>query len=581
MIHKIYSDLPSFKTVHLHSGLNLILAEKGHGSSAGRTRNGAGKSSLVELLNAFYGSELRKESVLRAKELLHHRFGMELDLFGERVRVEREGASAGKVYFSKRIPTKLLGAALDDSLSMSVDDWRLVLGRHLFGLLEEYSAAKHNPSFRMLVPYFMRSPSGFERPEKYFPQQSTCSVQIAMSYLLKLDWQIARNFEGVRHKEKVLSILREAAAEGTLGSILGTGPELRTQIHVLTNRVEKLRKAASEFRVLPEYEEREARATEIAAELAQLSGQDVTDKEWMGQLEAILASEAELDLSKVERLFSEAATSLGNVVVRRFDEVVRFHESVIRNRREHVGNQLHDIQVRIARRQEQKSKLDQEKSEIMQLLQTHGALEQYISIQRSLARLEADLEQLRKKREVTEELENTQTDLKIERENLLRAMRIDHGERQEAIGEAVVAFAELSGELYEDAGRFVVEPTRNGPSFEFDIPGKKSTGKRKMQIFCLDMVLMRLWAFEANRPTLLVHDSIMFDGVDERQIAKALMIGARMAETYGFQYVVTMNSDDMPRQHNFVDFDIERYRVPLDIDDTPNGGLFGLRFQTG
>jgi uncharacterized protein YydD (DUF2326 family) len=99
-----------------------------------------------------------------------------------------------------------------------------------------------------------------------------------------------------------------------------------------------------------------------------------------------------------------------------------------------------------------------------------------------------------------------------------------------------------------------------------------------MQIFCFDMMLMILWANEPNRPEVLVHDSLIFDGVDERQIAKALIVGANMANDYDFQYIVTMNSDDLPDMSDYPDFDISRYRVNLDINDKPNGGLFGMKF---
>lgn len=39
-----------------------------------------------------------------------------------------------------------------------------------------------------------------------------------------------------------------------------------------------------------------------------------------------------------------------------------------------------------------------------------------------------------------------------------------------------------------------------------------------------------------------------------------------------------MNSDDLPDMKDYPDFAIEDYRVDLDINDKPNGGLFGIRF---
>ncbi|MGL4192858.1 MAG: DUF2326 domain-containing protein [Vibrio sp.] len=123
-----------------------------------------------------------------------------------------------------------------------------------------------------------------------------------------------------------------------------------------------------------------------------------------------------------------------------------------------------------------------------------------------------------------------------------------------------------------------MEPTEDGPKFEFEIEGKKSTGKSKMQIFCFDMMMMKLWSSEKHRPKLLIHDSLLFDGVDERQVAKALYLGAEWAKKYDFQYVVTMNSDDLPDMASYDDFNIDDYLVDLKITDTENGGLFGVRF---
>ncbi|WP_086010146.1 DUF2326 domain-containing protein [Teredinibacter turnerae] len=161
---------------------------------------------------------------------------------------------------------------------------------------------------------------------------------------------------------------------------------------------------------------------------------------------------------------------------------------------------------------------------------------------------------------------------------LQQKLRINYSECEKDINDAIIAFADISSSLYDEPGKFIIDPTSNGPQFDFDIPGKKSTGKTKMQIFCFDMMLMKIWATETNRPRILVHDSIIFDGVDERQIAKALLVGAKMAELHGFQYIVTMNSDDMPDMSAYPDFNLDNYRVDLDITDTETGGLFGFRF---
>jgi uncharacterized protein YydD (DUF2326 family) len=78
-----------------------------------------------------------------------------------------------------------------------------------------------------------------------------------------------------------------------------------------------------------------------------------------------------------------------------------------------------------------------------------------------------------------------------------------------------------------------------------------------------------------------VHDSHLFDGVDERQVARALEIGAVMAMEYEFQYIVTMNSDAVPSQEVFEkSFDLYQHVLPVRLTDaTEDGGLFGVRFE--
>ena len=123
-----------------------------------------------------------------------------------------------------------------------------------------------------------------------------------------------------------------------------------------------------------------------------------------------------------------------------------------------------------------------------------------------------------------------------------------------------------------------VEETSNGPVFRFPMQGSRSKGIKNMQIFCFDMMLMRLCTRRGIGPGFLVHDSHLFDGVDGRQIISALKVGAETAEELGFQYIVTMNEDDAFKER--IDgFDLGKYVLPVVLTDArEDGGLFGLRF---
>ena len=99
-----------------------------------------------------------------------------------------------------------------------------------------------------------------------------------------------------------------------------------------------------------------------------------------------------------------------------------------------------------------------------------------------------------------------------------------------------------------------------------------------MKVFCYDLMLAQIWSSKEFGPKFLIHDSTIFDGVDERQVANALQRAASEAKNSGFQYICCLNSDSIPWNDFENTFDLRKYvRVEL-TDSREDGGLLGLRF---
>lgn len=71
-----------------------------------------------------------------------------------------------------------------------------------------------------------------------------------------------------------------------------------------------------------------------------------------------------------------------------------------------------------------------------------------------------------------------------------------------------------------------VTATPNGPDFSVKIDRARSKGITNMQIFCFDLMLTELATRRGCGPGFLIHDSHLFDGADESQVAKAIQLGA-------------------------------------------------------
>lgn len=573
MIYRLTSSLATFKSIEFKTGLNVLIAQKEPGSSSKQTRNRAGKTSLIEMIHFLMGSEAGPDSLFRVPALVGERFGFELDLGGVRTTVQRSASEKFKIHLSGEGPQ-------GKKVTISNSEWIQLLGEKMFRLEGQEDVSGRRPKFRSLLSYFVRRQlsGAFSTPEKQATMQQAGDYQVALMFLMGLDWQIAGDWQQVRDREKTLKELKKAAGAGAFGSVIGKASELRTQLLVAEARLKELGEQVRAFRVLPEYRSLEAEADQITHALNALTNHDVIDSSMIRDLEIALHDEAPPSTAILEKLYAEAGVSLPDIAFKRYEEVKSFHESVIRNRKDYLSEELTSANFRIETHIAERARLDQRRAEILGILQSHGALEQFAKLQSETSRMGADVESLRQRFAAAEQLDGTKTELEIERNRLTLRLRRDFSEQKERLAEAILAFEATSKQLYESAGSMTLEETSNGPAFQFPMQGSRSKGIKNMQIFCFDLMLMRLCAKRGIGPGFLIHDSHLFDGVDGRQVISALKVGAETAAELGFQYIVTMNEDDAFKETE-KGFDLRKHVLPVVLTDaTETGGLFGLRF---
>lgn len=638
MIHRIYSDLESFRELQLMPGLNVLLADKSEEATDKQTRNGAGKTSLIELIHFVLGGTADKNSIFRSDILAPCRFGLELDVAEHRVSVERSGAShlkvavvsedtsslpwqsplsgrseAPKFLNSERkeaLQDRILveGSGVErrnaavaaesisgiarqstlrgngDTETLSNSRWRDVLGEVVFQLPAANKAdrGKFAPTFRSLFPYFVRrqDSGGFESHVSQSSKQLPWDQHVAISFLLGLDWSISKSFQELREQEKTIKELKRVAKQGTLPGFSGTAASLRTQVTLAASKAQQLKRQLDAFNVVPEYQSIEREASKLTQDMNREGNENTADRQLIDQLRNSLDDEDISGISNLEVMFNEADLVFPELVIRRFDEAAEFHRVIIENRKAHLRSEIDRAEERISQRDNAKAAIGHRRAELMEILESGGALEQYTLLQQEHGRLQVEAEMLKQQLATAEKLESEQTRAEIERRQLQERLRQDFQEHDPVLSEAIILFEELSEALYERerAGKLTIGATENGPTFEVQIESQRSRGITNMQIFCFDIMLSVLASRRGLSPGFLVHDSHLFDGVDERQVAKALQIGKARAEECGFQYLVTMNSDALPEDGFDPDFDASEHVLRVKLDDTPQGGLFGVRF---
>lgn len=586
MIHALSSDLPSFKTLAFRPGLNILLADKSDGATDRQSRNGAGKTSLVELIHFLFAANAEKDSIFRSDALAGFSFEARVDVGSTVVDVARSGTKPSRIRLKGDTSDWPIAPSLEartGDLVISNENWRTALAALFFGLdTDEEANSRFRPTFRSLFSYFVRrqNSGGFVSPTQQSAMQQPWDQQVAISYLLGLDASVPQQFQEVRSRERAMTELRKVAKDGSLGRYFGTAADLRTRMTIAEARARRMREQIDTFNVVPEYSEMEREASRITREISTLSDDNTADRELILQLRAAIDSELPPATTSLDRLYREAGVVLPGSVGRRFEEVEEFHHAIVQNRRSHLTAEVQAAESRIQSRDRARESLDGRRRQLMGILQSGGALEHYAALQQESGRAEADAEGLRQRLTMAEQIESTKAELDIERARLLKTLQNDHHERESIIEEAILVFEDLSNALYEKAGSLTVSATPNGPQVDIRIDAQRSKGITNMQIFCFDLMLAELTARRGIGPGFLVHDSHLFDGVDERQVAKALQLGADHAEAIGFQYIVTMNSDALPKDGFREGFNVGNYVLATKLTDaTESGGLFGLRFN--
>jgi uncharacterized protein YydD (DUF2326 family) len=584
MIKAVRSDRKSFKQVVFDKGFNIILADRKEESSEKDSRNGAGKTTLIEIIDFCLGSYPDKGKILRAKELENWTFTIDLTLRGKDYSISRNTGNLSSILVQGDFsdwPIAPIYEELNYGYSINYKDLRSVLGYLMFGLPTNLSREKYTPTFRSLISYFIRHGLGaFQDPFKHHSQQSEWDIQVNNSYLLNLNWQYAQEAQNLKDKKKILENLRMAANQGMLEGIVGTRGELEAEKIRIKQDLADLEQQLKDFKVHPLYYAFQKQANDLTKQMHDLANINNINKKILNRYEESLIEEEDKSADKVSEIYTQAGLIFSNNLKKKLEDVQDFHHKLIENRKEYLETEIIRLQEEIKNQEDQIEMLSTQRAGIWNILKTHGALDEYTHL--------VEIYSIRKQKleDVTNGISNLIkfdvgiSDLKIEKARLLQKLIIDFNERTPQREQSIKYYNNNCERLYSEPGTFSIETTENGYKFKVDIKRAKSEGVGRMKVFCYDLMLSQLWSQHVDMPGFCIHDSTMFDAVDERQVARAMELAAKEAENKGFQYICTLNSDKVPYNEFTSKFkkEFNNYiRVKFN-DATEDGGLLGFRF---
>ncbi len=583
MIHSLSANKSTFHRVDFTAGLNVILADRSDVSSTKDTRNGLGKSTLIEILDFCLGGSASKGKGLIIDPLKSWQFTIEITMAKKKVKVTRSVDEHNRVVISGDTTGWPEQPEVDEETGQRVfkiDRWRKLLGLVLFDLPRNVDGLPYKPSYRSLVSYFVRRrPDAYMSPFRHFRQQKTWDTQLHTAYLLGMNWEYAARWQGLKDQEDGVKAIEKAIKTGAMEAAMGSVGELETQRIQLEQQQNASQAALETFKVHPQYDSIQSDADRLTAEIHALTNKNIEDRRRLARYEASIAEEKPPDSLSLEKLYKEAGLVLPDAVVKSLGDARSFHAAIVTNRKEFLGTEMKRLSESISRRETDIADLTNQRAEVMEILKSHGALQEMTKLQERNVTLQGKLDRVETRLREMKELKEAKRKVKEGKSKLVKTAEQDHEQRWDVWSTAVRLFNEHSQSLYKTPGRLVIDVADTGYKYSVDIERSGSEGIDKMKIFCFDLAALQLQKDFRDGVDFLIHDTLMYDSVDPRQRALALERAQQVTSGFAGQYICTMNSDMVPRDDFSDGFDFDSH-VRLTLNDaTPAGSLLGFRFD--
>jgi uncharacterized protein YydD (DUF2326 family) len=436
------------------------------------------------------------------------------------------------------------------------------------------------PTFRAAISYFIRpGRQAYVSPFETHRKQPEWSKQVLNAFLLRLDWQIASEWQALKDRRRVLADLKAASRTGAVEGLVGSIGELEAERVRLEVVLRRQREDLAQFRVHVQYAEIEREASAITERIHEAVNRNVVDTELLASYQSALQTEVAPGTERVASMYREAGVVLTVEAMRALEEVNEFHRQLVENRRQFLTAEVARISRDRAARLVTVRELTERRAELLTVLEEHGALDEYTALQQLVGETAARLHAVEQRIALLREIDEGESRLRIDEELLRQRAELALIEQSESREKAVRLFNEFTETMYGSPGNLVIEVGSAGYRFSVEIVRAGSGGVGHMQVFAYDLVLASMWAGEVPSPGLLIHDSIVFEGVDERQVASALVLARRLSEERQFQYICMLNSDQVPTGDLPSDLPLTSETAQLVLNDEPESdSLLGMRF---
>lgn len=556
---RLGSDYKNFQSIEFSDGLNIIVGTKAETQKNEETSNGVGKSLSLRCIDFLFGKDRDTEEI---KDVLKEKVITLNLLFSQN----------NKQYFVER-----------NDKNIFLNEREIDIKRYKEFLYEiniknqiPDNVNKKILSFRNIFARFFRtSRESYINPLRQIDKEAHYQNNYMNAFLLKLNLTYLEQKSHLKIKQKELKETIKQLSIYENGDMVNREKELE-----LEEKLKEITTNLANFKIAENYYELEKRLNNLTQSIETLRNQKLMKERQIQNKENIIKvnKQFDIDIDKIENIYKEVKFFFEKSPINHIEAVKNFHDTLFENRKNKAIKDKKILKIEVERLTLDIKNMDEERIKLYKDLENKGALEEYQTLIKEKEKIVDELENIRRTKKVITDLKNKEADLKIEIDKFKKELVIFEEEIDANIHKLGKAFREISSIFYKDnKGYLDIKINHNFKTEKlYDIAVKidtdKSDGISNMKVFIYDMLVYKL---NSNLIGFVGHDNILFDSIDERQIAQALKYANENLE----QYICSIHDTKFNEANKFaksnLDIDLNNF-VRLELNE--NKKLFGFKF---
>lgn len=559
----------SFHPIIFTDGINVIVGKQKapHNENDGNTYNGVGKSLTLHLIHFCLGA--RKIEAFSQK-IPDWEFTLRFSVDGEEYYCTRSTNNQNRIDFSgeilkpKAVQDKLLELCFSQKGTPSSMTWTTLFSR-----------------------FVRRYRSSYSSYDTFMPRESDYSKILNNCYLLGIDIDLVVAKKELRDRQMAAADTEKAIKKDPMFRQYYLGKnDAELDIVELEYRISVLEKEIADFKVSSNYHELEMEANEKSYQKKELENQRVLVCNCIKNIENSTKENDEVKEEKLLSVYKAANIEIPDMVKKSLDEVTKFHGDLLATRNTRLRKELTRYKGELKEIDCQIAVLGQRMDELLDYLNSHGALEEYVALTKQLSSLQNELNRIQEYQRILKSYRDMKLDIK--------AAMIEQDKAADTYLEEENAYMDdLKNRYWSYAKRFypkkksgLVIKNNMGENMlrytlEARIEDDSSDGVNEVRMFCFDWLLLNC---QKSKMRFVVHDSRMFANMDPRQRETLFRIVHETCREKDFQYICSINEDallsfqTMMTAEEYQDIIMSNIILELN-DDAPESKLLGIQID--